>query len=158
MGSLIAKPVVNDRYWIVTDGSNKVGNVIADENGYSVMINGIIQHRENTADIMREYSIDFENRVSSEIVHKPSMPDWPTTGTAYNSLLDIKRKLHLYTKTSDSKCYYAAGWYNMKIADKWETVFCPKYIFIQRYPWTGPYHSQVEATTALCSGAVINTT
>ena len=57
----------------------------------------------------------------------------------FNSILDIKRKLHIYTKTQKSKCYYAAGWYSIKQNTEYATIFCPKYIFIQRYPYYGPF-------------------
>ena len=60
-------------------------------------------------------------------------------------MLDIKRRLHLYTKTQKSKCYYAAGWYVMNQFGENEVVFCPKYIFIQRYPYSGPYKTRIEA-------------
>ena len=32
--TLIAKPVVKNQFWIVTDGNEKVGNVLADAAGY----------------------------------------------------------------------------------------------------------------------------
>jgi len=37
---LIAKPVVKNQFWIVTDGTSKVGNVIADGSGFEVKLNG----------------------------------------------------------------------------------------------------------------------
>lgn len=156
--SLVAKPIIADQYWIITDGTNKVGNVIADNSGFNLTLNGVVRHNANTDDIMREFSIDFQNQVGSEIKNHSIMPDWPTTGKTYNSLLDVKNKLHLYTKTQDSKCYYAAGWFNMKIDNKWQSVFCPKYILIQRYSWNGPFHSQSEASNAILDEKGINTT
>ena len=60
-------------------------------------------------------------------------------------MLDIKRKLHLYTKTQKSKCYYAAGWFSMRQSENFEPIFCPKYIFIQRYAYSGPYKTESEA-------------
>ena len=44
---LIAKPVVKDQFWIVTDGNEKVGNVIADGSGFEVKLNGSKTHFKN---------------------------------------------------------------------------------------------------------------
>ena len=41
---LIAKPVVKNQFWIVTDGKEKVGNVIADGSGFEVKLNGNKTH------------------------------------------------------------------------------------------------------------------
>ena len=34
--TLIAKPVVKNQFWIVTNGKEKVGNVLADGSGFEV--------------------------------------------------------------------------------------------------------------------------
>ena len=40
MNMLIAKPVVKNQFWIVTDGHQKVGNIIASGSEFEVKING----------------------------------------------------------------------------------------------------------------------
>ena len=40
MSELIAKPIIKNQYWVITDGTNKIGNVVADQNGFDVKING----------------------------------------------------------------------------------------------------------------------
>lgn len=50
---LIAKPVVKNQFWIVTDGKEKVGNVIADGSGFEVKLNGNVKHFKNTNAIKR---------------------------------------------------------------------------------------------------------
>ena len=64
-------------------------------------------------------------------------------------MLDIKRKLHLYTKTQKSKCYYAAGWFVINQNNESTLVFCPKYIFVQRYSYSGPYKTEGEAASMI---------
>ena len=70
---------------------------------------------------------------------------YPTTGKVFNSMLDIKRKLHLFTTDIKSKCYHAAGWFVIQQGSEKTTVFCPKYIFIERYPYQGPFKTEDEA-------------
>ncbi len=110
--TLIAKPVVKNQFWIVTDGTEKVGNVLADGSGFEVKLNGNKTHYKNTKAIQKIAHIEFLNfsKFSSEKKEVP-FSEYPTTAKVHNSVLDIKRKLHLFTKTAKSKCYYAAGWY-----------------------------------------------
>jgi hypothetical protein len=57
----------------------------------------------------------------------------------------VKRKIHVYTKSPKSKCYYAAGYFNVELNGEWQTIAMPKYIFIQRYEYNGPYTTLQEA-------------
>ena len=142
--TLIAKPIIKDQYWVVTNGTEKVGNVIATGSGYEVKINGAVSHFENTSKIKRLVQIEFQPLKKKP---KPKLPyvAYPTTGNVHNSVIDIKRKLHLFTKTAKSKCFYAAGWFRINQGQTIETVFCPKYIFILRYDFSGPYKTETEA-------------
>ena len=149
--TLIAKPVVKNQFWIVTDGNEKVGNVLADGSGFEVKLNGNKTHYKNTKSIERITNIKFENVTKFKTKQDIPFSDYPTTSRIFNSMLDVKRKLHLFTKTAKSKCYYAAGWYNIQQGQEKETIFCPKYIFIQRYPYDGPYKSESEARSMINS-------
>jgi hypothetical protein len=142
--TLIAKPVVKNQFWIVTDGNEKVGNVIADGSGFEVKLNGSTAHFKNTTAIKRQVQIEFEP-ASKKAKQEPAFNEYPTTSKVYNSMFDIKRKLHLYTKTPKSKCYHAAGWYVMYQNAEPVVTFCPKYIFIQRYQYEGPFKSESDA-------------
>jgi hypothetical protein len=142
--TLIAKPVVKNQFWIVTDGSNKVGNVIANGSGFEVKINGNTEHYENTSAIKRNKNIEFQN-ITGISKNNHSFNDYPTTNKTYNNVYDVKRKLHLFTKTPKSKCYHAAGYFVMKQTEEKSVVFCPKYIFIQRYEYIGPFKTKTEA-------------
>ncbi len=142
--TLIAKPVVKNQFWIVTNGTEKVGNVIADGSGFEVKLNGSTAHFKNTTAIKRQVQIEFEP-ASKKAKQEPAFNEYPTTSKVYNSMFDIKRKLHLYTKTPKSKCYHAAGWYVMYQNAEPVVTFCPKYIFIQRYQYEGPFKSESDA-------------
>lgn len=143
--TLIAKPIIKNQYWVVTDGSKKVGNVIADGSGYEVKLNGVLRHFSNTEDIKKKANIRFEQVKSNKTKIKLPYPELPTTSRIYNSMFDIKKKLHLFTKTKKSKCYHAAGYYVITQNNEKQVVFCPKYIFIQRYPYHGPFKTEEEA-------------
>ena len=149
--NLIAKPIIKDQYWVVTDGEKKVGNVVASGTGIELKINGVNSHFDNELDLRKKHKIDFQTIKTNKT--KPNLPisNFPTTSKVYNSILDIKRKLHLYTKTTKIKCYYAAGYYVMNQNGVNEVVFCPKYIFIQRYKYLGPFKTEQEAQNLINS-------
>ena len=142
---LIAKPVVKNQFWIVTDGKEKVGNVIADGSGFEVKLNGSKTHFKNTNAIKKETSIEFQTIKVEKNKKEVPFNEYPTTKKVFNSILDIKRKIHLFTKTQKSKCFHAAGWYVLYQGDDPVVTFCPKYIFIQRYEYVGPYKTEDEA-------------
>jgi hypothetical protein len=139
--TLIAKPVVKDKFWVITDGKEKVGNVIASPEGYDLKLNGSVEHFKNTAAIKKQLKIDFTNVKIEK--HKTPLPfqQYPTPKRIYNSIFDIQRKLHLFTKSNNSKCYHAAGWFKFPENEELDIQFCPKYIFIQRYKYIGPFKS-----------------
>ena len=146
---LIAKPVVKNQFWIVTDGTSKVGNVIADGSGFEVKLNGNKTHFKNTSAIKKQTSIEFQQTKAEKSKKEIPFNEYPTTKKVYNSMLDIKRKIHLFTKTTKSKCYHAAGWYVLYQTEEPNVVFCPKYIFIQRYSYQGPFKTEDEAKSMI---------
>ena len=145
MSTLIAKPIIKNQYWVVTDGEKKVGNVIADGSGFEVKLNGTNSHYNNTEELKKVTKIRFQPLKSNQTKVEMPYPEYPTTSRIYNSIFDIKRKLHLFTKTKKSKCYHVAGWFVIKQNETKQAIFCPKYIFIQRYPYEGPFKSEDEA-------------
>ena len=143
--SLIAKPVVKNQFWIVTNGTEKVGNVIADGSGFEVKLNGNKTHFKNTNSIQKQTNIEFQTIKIDKTKKEIPFNEYPTTKKVFNSILDIKRKIHVFTKTQKSKCFYAAGWYILYQGEDPNVIFCPKYIFIQRYEYIGPYKTEDEA-------------
>ncbi len=147
--NLIAKPVVKDQFWIVTDGEKKVGNVLANGSGFQVKLGDTKREYPSTKTIANKEQIEFVNFKKVDKKNPNPYEHYPTTGKVFNSVLDVKRKIHLFTKTSKSKCYYAAGWYLLKQGSEFSTILCPKYIFVQRYECFGPYMTKDEAENAI---------
>jgi len=144
--NLIAKPIIKNQFWVVTDGERKVGNVESQGNGFEVKIGTNIEHYDNTKQIEKVKNIEFERVVkSNQTTTIPPFAVFPTgNNRIFNSVLDVKRKLHLFTKTNKSKCYHVAGWFAVKQTHEFTPIFCPKYIFIQRYDYHGPYKTEDE--------------
>lgn len=149
MTELIAKPIVKNQYWVITDGTKKVGNVVANHSGFDVKLTGINLHFASAEEIKNKTKIQFQPLKTNQTHPNLPYPEFPTPAKIYNSVLDIKRKLHLFTETPKSKCYLAAGWFVVNHNGTNEVVFCPKYIFVQRYKFQGPFKTESEATIKL---------
>ncbi len=147
--TLKAKPIVKGEFWVITDGNKKVGNVISEGSGFDVKLGDNIVHYNTKQAVKKHTNIEFENLEKSSLSN-PVFAVYPTTGNRiFNSVLDVKRKLHIFTKTSKSKCYHAAGWFAVKQGEEYQNVFCPKYIFIQRYPYIGPFKTEQELNSRI---------
>ena len=142
---LIAKPVINEKYWLVTDGTKKVGNVIAEKDGFNLILNGTNTYYDTTDDIRAKNKIKFQTIKSDRSKIALPFAAYPTPKEIYNSIFDVKKQLHLFTEAENSKCYHVAGWFVMDIGSGPEVIFCPKYIFIQRYEYNGPYKTKTAA-------------
>lgn len=145
MSDLIAKPIVKNQYWIITDGNKKVGNIEANNAGYGMQLNGNSLQFNNTDEIKKKAKIRFEPVKSNNTKINLPYPEYPTTNKTYNDVFDVRKGLHLFTKSKKSKCLYAAGYFIMEQNNVPAVVFCPKYIFIQRYNYKGPFKTEMEA-------------
>ena len=151
--NLKAKPIIKNEFWVITDGKNKIGNVISDGTGFDVKIGNNIEHFNTTKAIEKKAHIEFEKitKVKQE-VKAPPFAVFPTSSNRiYNSFYDVQRKLHIFTKTPKSKCFHVAGWFAVKQGDEFVATFCPKYIFVQRYEYLGPFKSEEDANSSINS-------
>ena len=151
MTNLVAKPIVKNQLWVITDGVNKIGNIEANSNqtGYNVKIGDNVNFFSTTKSIEKHIHLVFEKPVKPKKSVELSFAQWPIKGKPHNNFYDVKRKIHVYTKTPASKCYHCAGYFNIKYNGVWKTELSPKYIFIQRYEYSGPFVSAADAQACL---------
>jgi len=143
---LTAKPIKDDEFWILTDGERKVGNVCANNVGtFNVTLQNDVFEFESIKKIQKKTNIKFIAPKESTAKVDTPYPEYPTTARTYNSVYDVKRGLHVFTKTKKSKCFHAAGYFVVEHNGVEQVILCPKYIFIQRYPYKGPYKTKSEA-------------
>jgi hypothetical protein len=143
---IVAKPVVKDKFWILKQDDNKVGNIEASSDGYTVRIKDKITKIKNISTIRRDLNFSFDPpAVSKRSTVENSLHGYCTGPRSYNGMWDVKKRLPLFTKSQKSKSWYAAGWYLLKQRHDWEVVQSPKLITLQRYAYQGPFHSKEEA-------------
>jgi hypothetical protein len=145
--TLIAKPVIDKQFWILQDGQQKVGNIEACAGGYQVKIHNQIAQFKTIRMAAQRVNIEFESTVK-DTRDKPAtnlVHGYAVSGRSYNPMWDVKMKLPVYTRTTKSKSWFAAGWYWVKKGRSWSVTQDPKLIVLQRYPYQGPFHSKEEA-------------
>jgi hypothetical protein len=145
--TLIAKPVIDRKYWILQEGNQKVGNVEACDGGFQVKINNQVVAQYKTIKMVEQrVHVQFEPAIAVKSKPKTNcVHDYPVAGRVCNPIWDVQKKLPLFTKTNKSKSWFAAGWYCVKKGRNWTVTQGPKLILLQRYPYLGPFYSIEEA-------------
>lgn len=142
---LVAKPVVDNQYWILKREDKKIGIIERDTEGLVVRIENKTQ-RFKTIPMARDRgNIQFEPASQPVKPSLDSVHGYATGCKVYNSLWDVKHRLPLFTKSPKSKSWYAAGYYCVKQNNRWQVVRNPKFIILERYNFLGPFHNREEA-------------
>jgi hypothetical protein len=141
--NLRAKTIIPDEFWLIVDDTGKVGNIQNHKGHYEVKLLDRSHEFDSKDSLISELGLVIDSENPKPVSN--TVPEYPTDVKPHNSILDVRRGLHLFTRTSDSRCYYAAGWFALATDTAWETVLCPKYIYLQRRKYHGPFHSSAEA-------------
>jgi len=144
---IVAKPVIDKKFWILQEDNQKVGNVEACQDGsFQVKINNTVNQYKTIRMVTQTHNIVFEQ---PEKIQKKTVTNevhgYEAQGRVYNPIWDVKHRLPLYTKNKKSKSWFAAGWYRVQRGKTWKVLQDPKLIALQRYKYHGPFHSQEDA-------------
>jgi hypothetical protein len=153
MTELIAKPIIPNKFWIVEKDGNKFATLRKNEDNRFVLSNELgVKIYPNKESLTKQFGKDFfiakivkeANDAKENEVH-----GFDTSTTPHNAMFDIQRKLPLFTKSSDSKSLYCAGYYVIRFDKGWVKSFCPKLITLQRYEYKGPFKTEIEMRQVL---------
>lgn len=146
MSDIKAKPLLEDRMWILEQNGKKFGALQKAEDGYTVIRQEKKEKFYTPEELKRKYSISFEKPMKEE-KRGNVIYDFPCSTEPHNDLYDVQNKVPIYTEDEKSKSYFCAGYYLVNTG-KWELEYCPKLIMVQRYPFKGPYKTEAEAHEA----------
>jgi hypothetical protein len=153
MNEIYAKPIIENKFWIVEQDGTKVATLRKDDDNRFVLSNYTGTKIYNTKEsLTRQYGKDFfiVNIVKEATDAEPNeVHGFPTRTLPHNSMFDVHRKLPLFTKSIDSKSLYCAGYYIIKFEKDWAKSFCPKFITLQRYKYRGPFKTEIEMKQVL---------
>lgn len=154
MTEIHAKPIIDDKFWIVEKDGDKIATLQKQENNKFILsnIDGEIKF-DKKEEIIETFGSSFflpQNTLPVNIFEDMECHGYPTKTKPYNSVYDVRKKLPMFTKQPTSKCYHCAGWYVIKLKS-WSLVFCPKLITVERYETYGPYKSKEKAMEIKCT-------
>jgi hypothetical protein len=153
MTDLHAKPIIDNKFWIVEKDGEKFATLRKEEDNRFVLSNKLgVQIYKNKKDVLNQFGKDFfvAKIIQEAVDNLPTeVHNYPSSCIPHNSMFDIKRKLPLFTKSADSKSLYCAGYYVIKFDKGWVKSFCPKLITLQRYPYKGPFKTEIEMKQVL---------
>jgi hypothetical protein len=132
---------VSDKFWILKDDNGKVGEVNINNNKYTVTVNGRTASFQTRDAVTSNTGIEFlPNNTCTSDVPQTSVYGYPIPeDNSFNAVWNLKLSLPLYTSSEDSKSWHAAGYYLVKIKDKWKNILSPRLIILQRNDYRGPY-------------------
>ena len=150
---LTAKPVIQNKFWIIEMGGEKVATLQAGPDGLVLCNKASRETFATIKNLTDKYKIVFDRGELAKAKDKAKVTlklkditvhNFPCNLTPFNIVYDVKRKLPLFTKSEKSKSFYCAGFYVIKFENGWVRSFCPKSITLERYPFKGPFMTKVE--------------
>jgi hypothetical protein len=148
------KVLVPNKFWIVEQGGEKIATLSKEKSGYTLLSRGQRYDLHDLTEIKERFGITIDSLDAPAAKKKDvanEIDGFPVNGKAYNPLWNVQKKLPIYAKSVKSKSLYCAGYYVIKFRKGWVKSFCPKLITLERYPFKGPYKTELEMRTILNS-------
>lgn len=150
-----AKVLIPNKFWILESDGEKVATLSKEKKGYSVLCKGQKIEVGDLKEIKARFGItlteeDIKKEKQAKLTDK-EIYGYPVNGRAFEPLWNVQKKLPIYAKSSKSKSLYCAGYYVIQFRKGWVKSFCPKLITLERYPFKGPFKTELEMRTILNS-------
>jgi hypothetical protein len=151
-----AKPILENRFWILESDGEKVGTICRQEDRrYMYSCPDGTRIFDNQQQLQKNFSGEWMwgSTVSAPKEEKEnednSVYDYPSKFKPYNMVFDVKRKLPLFNKSKKSKSLYCAGYYIIQFEKGWVRSYCPKLLTLDSYAFKGPFRTSLEMKTEL---------
>jgi hypothetical protein len=155
MTEIHAKPIVDGKFWIVEQGGSKIATLHKKENNKFILSSTSGEVMFNKKDeLTKHFGKGFfltSEKIKVTTAEPKECHGYPTSCIPNNAMYDVRRKLPLFTKSTQSKSLYCAGYYIIKFDKGWVKSFCPKAITIERYPSKGPFKTEIEMKQVLAN-------
>ena len=148
--SINAKEIIKSKFWILEDQGKNIGTVSFSDDKYLISDTSGSRFFKNTTEIEKKFGKKLHwTKLEITVVISNEVYGWPTSCPPNNPVLDVKKKLPLFTKSKKSKSLYCAGYYIIRFDKGWVKSFCPKLLTIERYESQGPFKTDIEMKQAL---------
>lgn len=151
-----AKPILENRFWILESDGEKVGTICRQEDRrYMFSCSDGTRIFDTQQQLQKNFNGEWMwgSSISAPKEEKEnednSVYDYPSKFKPYNMVFDVKRKLPLFNKSKKSKSLYCAGYYVIQFEKGWVRSYCPKLLTLDSYPFKGPFRTSLEMKTEL---------
>lgn len=155
--SLIAKPVIKNKFWIVEEDGVKIATIQKSMGGVVLVKDSSRQEFPSIKNLEKTFNINFvqtKKQKKEKLEHHVEVHEingYPTNTQPYNIQYNVKDRTFSYTKRPKSKSFFCAGYYIIKFSNNWVRSLCPKQITLSRYDFKGPFKTKTEMNTVLQS-------
>jgi hypothetical protein len=142
----IAKVLIPNKSWLLETDGHKIGTLNKEKSSYSILKDGQKISVGSAKDVKEKLGVVFFDVVKPAKIETKeySVYDFPCNSKPHGSVYNIRKKLPIYAKSTKSKSQYCAGYYVIKFRKGWVKSLCPKLITLERYPFHGPFKTEVE--------------
>jgi len=138
------KELIPDKEWILKKEDKKIGSITKAKKGFSFLING----KKYSINDLDSLKIVIPKKTVESKIHIEDkgffIYDYPCSSKPFFPIFNIKKRLPIFAKSSKSKSLFCAGHYIIKFRKGWVKSFCPKMITLERYPYKGPFKTDME--------------
>jgi hypothetical protein len=153
MTEIHAKPIVDEKFWILEQDGEKIGTLHKKENNKFFLSSKMGESWFNKKEeLTKAFGRNFfDTKIKTKISHEEvrDVYGFPTSCYPHNPMFNVQEKLPLFTKGQESKSLYCAGYYIIRFNKGWVKSFCPKLITVERYENRGPFKTEIEMRKAL---------
>lgn len=153
MSEFKAKPILNDKFWLLEDSTGtRIGTVHSKNDSVKVNIDGAIHSFDDLDSACSTLNIKFVAEAIETNYQKDDgffLDGYPTKSFPHNHIYDAQSKLHLFTKEEKSESYHCAGYFALKFKSAWTASFCPRASTLMKNDWEGPFKSEIDMNAAL---------
>ena len=150
---ITSKVLIPNKEWLIETKEGKIGSIAKSKKGYSFLQKGKRVSFNNINEIKKEFGwdilkkeLDTQSKTDTQVY---SIYDYPCSSKPHNPVFNLRKKLPLFTKSKKSKSQFCAGYYIVKFRKGWTKSFCPKVITLDRYPYHGPFKTEIEMKNEL---------
>jgi hypothetical protein len=147
---MIAKQVVKGKFWVVEKEGEQVATIQSHPEGITFVYKEKREQFVSIKMLKDKYNIVIaSDKPKSTPEISSDVYGFPCDHEPHNILLNVVKKLPVYTKSSNSKSIFCAGYYLVKYKSKYSLIYCPKLIYLEKYEFIGPFKTSVSAKTYL---------
>lgn len=151
-----AKVLIPEKEWLIRNGESKIGSISKEKKEFVFLKKGLRIKFRDLSEIQSQYGIEIPEhllkktkKVNSNFNSDCSIYEFPCSSKPFEPVYNLKKRLPIFAKSSKSKSRYCAGYYVIKFRKGWVKSFCPKLITLERYPYYGPFKTEIEMKQTL---------